>query len=442
MNVDWGSRTGAGGYADPAFPALDAVLAPIVAGRDPVAVYYYPGRTLQVVHQDERGGLVTRDAVPAGATPDGLRPDAVPPDAVPPGERWDAALRCVVREFPHDPGLPALAAVVAWLGATPQDVLSYLPGSRAVLRSAAADGATVTKLGAPEPLRRNHDRHVALFRAGRRYGLRLSEPLAIDPAGAWRRERLLPGSTLVRALEAGADPVMLAAGVADQLAALHAVPGGVVPQPVDHRAPVLLDRWGRKAVRKVARALPGLEPRMRAVVERLAQWQPAGLADPAAAGAVHGDLHVANLLVGPGGPVLLDLDEAGLGDPELDLAVLTGRLLLVAGRVPGALRAEVATFTRALVPRYDAEAAGRGRPALRPEVLAWYLAGTMLGRQARTCVGHLAPDLARCCAVLVTLAERSLDLLAGPVPAGGRPDAAAVLDDLLGQVAATAVAGD
>ena len=236
--------------------------------------------------------------------------------------------------------------------------------------------------------------------------------MGVDRAGSWRRERLLPGSTLVRALAAGAGADRLAAGVADQLAALHAVPANRVPCPVDHRAPVLLDRWGRKAVRKVSRALPGLEPRMRAVVERLTALRPTGPDGPAAT--VHGDLHVANILAGPDGPVLVDLDEAGLGDPELDLAVLAGRLLLVADGASAALRPEVVTLAREILLRYDAAAAARGRPALRPDRLAWYLAGAMLGRQARTCVGHLAPDLARRCAGLVALAERSLERMTDP----------------------------
>ena len=403
MNVDWGERA-VGTYADPAFPALDALLAPVVPGRDPVAVYYYPGRTLQVTHTDAAGGLLTRDAVPVGAP--GGPPG--PAGLLGPGERWDGDLRCVVRSFPHDPGLPTLARVAAELAAGPGDLLSYLPGRRAVLRSASADGPVVTKIGDPDSVLRNHSRHVELFAAADR-GFRLSEPLELDQTRALRRERLLPGVPLVATT---ADPDGLAAALAEQVVALHALDPAALSALADHTAPVLLARWGRKTVRTVGRALPELAPRAAAVVDRLAADRPAGLGDAATAGIVHGDLHAANVLVGVDGPVLLDLDELGRGDPELDVAVLVGRLLLVATRADGAAAAGLLRLARAVVPAHDAAASVRGRGALRPDVLAWYLAGTLVGRQVKTCVRHLAPGLAATCEVLVTLAEA---VPAGPV---------------------------
>ena len=425
MNVDWGGRPGDDGYADPAFPALQDVLAPLVPGRQPVAVYYYPGRTLQVTHADGAGGLLTRDAVPLGGDPRGAT-------VLGPGERWDGALRCVVRTFPHDPGLPELPGIVAGLGAAADDVLSYLPGLRAVLRATTPTGPVVVKAGDRESLRRNHSRHTALHALeGRGFGV--SRPLDVDPGRGLRREELLAGTCPVRALAAGARPGPLAAAVAAPVAALHALDPADDLLLADHTAPVLLARWRRKTLRTVGRALPALAPRAAAVVDVLDGARPAGLGD--AAGVVHGDLHTANVLVGPAGVTLLDLDALGRGDPELDLAVLVGRLLLVAVAAGPAGGAGPVALARGLVPAYDAAARTAGRRALRADVLAWYLAGTLVGRQVRTSIRHLAPGLEPLCDRLVRLAEQVLR----HVPAGpGGPGvgAAAVVDDLAGTIVA------
>lgn len=428
MNVDWASRpagdgsagdgSAGDGYVDAAFPTLAEVLAPVVRGRAPVAVYYYPGRTLQVTHHDGAGGLLTRDAVPLG---DAARPTSV----LGPGERWDGALRCVVRTFPHDPGLPGLARLVADLGAGPDDVLSYLPGLRAVLRSRTPAGPVVVKAGGdPEALRRNHSRHRALHASlvvDRASAPAVSRPLDVDGTRLVRREELLPGTSPERALAAGASPQALAAAVADRVAALHALPPRDELHLADHAAAVLLARWRRKTLRTVGRALPGLAPRATAVVDALDAARPAA----AATGVVHGDLHTANLLAGPAGVTLLDPDALGVGDPELDVAVLVGRLLLVAAAA-GDPRGDVTAFARGVVPAYEAAA---GRP-LRAGVLAWYLAGTLVGRQVRTSIRHLAPGLEPLCAGLLGLAEQAAALVA----ADDGLDAAAVVGALAGSV--------
>lgn len=416
MNVDWGGRPDDDGYADPAFPALQDVLAPVVPGREPVAVYYYPGRTLQVTHADGAGGLLTRDAVPLGGDPRSA-------SVLGPGERWDGALRCVVRTFPHDPGLPELPGIVAELGATADDLLSYLPGLRAVLRVTTPTGPVVVKAGDRESLHRNHSRHSVLHAIEGR-GFAVSRPLGVDEERGLRREELLAGTCPVRALAAGARPGPLAAAVAAPVAALHGLAPADALLLADHTAPVLLARWRRKTLRTIGRALPDLAPRATAVVDVLDGARPAGLGT--AAGVVHGDLHTANVLVGPAGVTLLDLDALGRGDPELDLAVLVGRLLLVAVAAGPGGGADAVALARGLVPAYDAAAAAAGRPSLRADVLAWYLAGTLVGRQVRTSVRHLAPGLAPLCDDLVRLAGAAADR----VTAGPGTTAASVVDDL------------
>lgn len=408
MNVDWAGH-GTAPHTDAAFPTLAECLAPLVPGAAPVAVYYYPGRTLHVVQRDPDDRLVTRDVPPVGA----------PAALLGPGERWDADLRCVVRTFPHDPGLPALAAVVRSTGAGPADVLSYLPGRRAVLRATGPHGPLVVKVGDVESLRRNHSRHLALHGlAGRSF--RVSRPDSLDEEAGLRREELLEGVPLVRALAGLAGPEAvgtLAADLAVQVAALHGLDAGrdLAGLPLaDHTAPVAFARWQRKTLRTIGRALPALAPRAAAVVDGLAGSVPAP-----GAGVVHGDLHAANVHVGPAGPVLLDLDELGRGDRELDVAVLVGRLLLVSD---SSGRADTTALARAFVAAHDTVAA-----PLRGDVLAWYLAGTLVGRQVKTSIRHLAPDLAALCARLVGLAEVALQAHTGATP---RTRATEVVDRL------------
>lgn len=144
MNVDWGSRELAP-HTDPAFPTLAQCLDGPVPGSALEAVYYYPGRTLQAVHRLPDRRVVTVDALTASA----------PRPAPGPGETWDAALGAVVREFPHDDGLPQLGAAVAECAPggrpdSPDELLAYLPRWRAVLGT----GDVVVKVGRSDAVAR------------------------------------------------------------------------------------------------------------------------------------------------------------------------------------------------------------------------------------------------------------------------------------------------
>jgi aminoglycoside phosphotransferase (APT) family kinase protein len=253
----------------------------------------------------------------------------------------------------------------------------------------------------------------------------MSRPDSLDEDAGLRREELLAGVPLVRALDtvAGPDGVEpLAADLAGQVAALHALDPGrdLAGLPLaDHTGPVAFARWHRKTLRTIGRALPALAPRAAAVVDGLAGSVPAP-----ADGVVHGDLHAANVHVGPEGAVLLDLDELGRGDRELDVAVLVGRLLLVSD---SAGRTDTTALARAFVAAHDAS----GAVPLRGDVLAWYLAGTLVGRQVKTSIRHLAPDLEALCTRLVGLAEVAF---AVHRDAGPGTSAAEVVDRLAGAV--------
>ncbi|MFE7559978.1 aminoglycoside phosphotransferase family protein [Kitasatospora sp. NPDC057500] len=148
------------------------------------------------------------------------------------------------------------------------------------------------------------------------------------------------------------------AEVAGVLGALRSVPAAGVDLPsMAERLDFLFELTGRRA--------PGVPTAdARALARELT-----GDGGPVAL--VHGDLHPANVLLGPDGPVAID-PRACLGDPDFDLVdwVLDG----VADRA--ALAARI-TGLAALVPGADAE-----------RVLAWCRATAVVIAAPRLAAGH------------------------------------------------------
>ena len=118
---------------------------------------------------------------------------------------------------------------------------------------------------------------------------------------------------------------------------------------------------------------------------------------------VHGDCHLANLLLDDAGLIFLDLDEIALAEPEQDLALFASRLLLVAVHRAEGLE-EAASLVAALP---DAYAAATGRPVTAAG-FGWWLAASLVGRQLKTSVRHLAPGLGPLAATLLDLADDTL----------------------------------
>ena len=394
MNVGWEHASGSDErWTDRAFPAGRALLDPSQVGPaltgvrppGPVAatarlldVYYYPGRALQAVHRLADGAVVTVEAVPAGTDRDCLDGElAVPP------------LGAVARTFPLDPGLPSLPAVLRSAGPDP-DLLTYLPGRRCVLGTVDR----VAKLSTAAAVTQAHARQLALWSApDRRF--RMAQPLALDADRAARSARRLDADRIELRLP-GLSGTALARLVAGELAALHSLSAGgldLAPSGPEH----LLRRLEHKTLRTLGRALPAVAPQVADAVGRLrAAGPPAcGPARP-----VHGDCHLANLLVDDDGVQLLDLDEMALGDAELDLAQFATRALLVALHRGSGLASAVELAT--VLPELYGQARGR---AVDPAGYAWYVAACLLSRQVKTSVRHLAPDLERLVLRLVALAD-------------------------------------
>lgn len=354
-----------------------------VEGDRLVDVYYYPGRTLQAVHRLGRN-IVTVHAAPVGVPLPSTTEDLLLP-----------GLHGVARFFPADPGLHSLASVHAELGPD-ADLLTYLPGMRCVL----GGPDRVAKVRTAAETLQAHRRQVELWATPGR-AFRMARPLSIDIGRAVRWEQRVAGRGVESCL--GEMPSAELAGiVAVGLAGLHALDldsaaGRGLPAL---GADQLLDRLERKTLRTIGRALPALAGRSAALAGAL---RAAGPPAWGPATAVHGDFHIANLLLDADGLVLLDLDELSRGDAELDLALFASRLLLVALHRGDGL-GEAARLVAELT---DAYGAARGR-AVDERSFAWYLATCLIARQVKTSIRHLAPDLEQLCSSLLSLAEHTL----------------------------------
>src|SRR5262249_53715251 len=103
----------------------------------------------------------------------------------------------------------------------------------------------------------------------------------------------------------------------------------VEPLPL-HGLEQILYRIERKAMRRLRETFPPLEPAGAALYESLQRKAAALPKRPLRT--IHGDFHLANVLVDGEGLILLDLDNLARGDPAYDLALFGSRLLLIALR--------------------------------------------------------------------------------------------------------------
>jgi aminoglycoside phosphotransferase (APT) family kinase protein len=133
------------------------------------------------------------------------------------------------------------------------------------------------------------------------------------------------------------------------------------------------------------RAHPDLRPRLDALVETTRATKRV---------LVHGDFSPKNILIGPGGPVILDAECAWFGDPAFDLAFVLNHLLLKGAWHPGG-RARYAEAFAALVAAYRDSVAWEPWPALEARTAA-LLPGLMLARiDGKSPVEYLTADTAR-----------------------------------------------
>lgn len=192
-------------------------------------------------------------------------------------------------------------------------------------------------------------------------GVPTPEVLAVDRAAGTVTMSALPGNTMHDAIARG-EPGLPghAAEVGRVLVRLHAssVPGGATRHGAEAEVAVV-DRWLGLAEAFDGVTLPGTT--VHAARARMAELMARVTFAPAL---LHRDLHDKQVLLGPAGPGLLDLDLLAVGDPALDLANLVVHLelrarqgLLSIERSQEMVEALVAGYapdarTRAAVPAY------------------------------------------------------------------------------------------
>jgi phosphotransferase family enzyme len=425
VNVTWSYGAGAGGAPamapDPNVPqaarfehgerplAAAATALRLPGGlddRDLLNVRYVPGRSLEVVHR--AGGRTLEHAVrvrcvPRAALADELhraRAAAAGPARVAAVESW-SAVATFAADDPELPGLRMLAA------ATPDaELVSYLPGRRAVVRVQGAGGARYAKLNAFSEAESREAVLRHLWELPGR-GFAMARPLGADPALGAHWDAAVEGEPLAARL-ASTGPEAIIAGAVRALAALHAVPAW--PDLGRFGAPDVLRRLEHKVLRRITSSLPSLTPHASELAAALRERLPDLPVGPPVV--IHGDFHAANVLMVGHDVALLDLDDVALGDPEYDLALFGGRLLLIA-MVAGH---DIGAVERAIASLPDAYTAASGR-AIDQAAFAWYLAATLVGRQVKTCVRCLPAGAATLGAELVERALAALRAQYAPVPA-------------------------
>lgn len=332
----------------------------------PRSITYKPGRKLAVVYDvaidgvehgavviaEPRADLQARAAAARVARPAAARTPAREPLA------YEPACEALVQWLPLDIALPGLGvdpdelverlrehglAVGADAGAP--RLIAYKPLARAVVR---VDGH-VLKAYADE--RHLHAAASGLRAVGGRAGFPSPSLEAVFADLRATVQDALPGQMPQDAVTVGRDAGAL-------LRVLHDL-----PLADGHEASAA--DWLRPAAERATAAwtvAPALEPRLRQLLARLEDELPRAERWVTA----HGDFAAGQLLVGPDGLAVVDLDDVCLAAPALDLANYAAHL--VQGDHDGLDRAREALA--ALVDGYEE----------RPEDLSWYLSCALVSR--------------------------------------------------------------
>jgi aminoglycoside phosphotransferase len=292
----------------------------LVACR-PSQVQYRPHSDLVVRYRCEvrRDGATVHDTVLAGTTAAGRHPGTVPVEAV---ALDGTTLSVGVWRWPFDPILPDLVTMAApdlageqlasLVGARPHlEVVAYRPTERAVIRVDGPHRRLYVKIVPPAATEALAMRHERLAAAG------VPVPRVLATGSGWIAMSALDGTTLRDRLKGGdhrlPSPDRYLA-LLDVLATVELPVGTPLRSRIEdapHHAAML------------GTVLPGARQRLTEIVDRLAAEPLARRLD----GTVHGDLHEAQLVVDDRSVIgLLDVDDAGPGDPLDDIAALLGHL--------------------------------------------------------------------------------------------------------------------
>jgi aminoglycoside phosphotransferase (APT) family kinase protein len=290
-------------------------------------VQYRPGHDLVAQFRTEvdwSDGKRRRETIFAATTRTGPPGGSVVVTAETP---WDD-LTVGVWRWPFDPQLPALESVLqspaehlARLGILEQgaaldvDVVAYRPTDRAVLRVRTPRSNWYLKVVRPAGTPEIVSRHRLLFD----HGLPVPEVVAADPEQGWMLISELAGPTLRHLIKTDAESWIEPGSFRGLIVALASVD--------DISRPAFRSRLADAPYH--ASLLQTVLPEARDLLDPLADFllQESERALTRPRGFVHGDLHESQLIVADGRITgLLDIDEAGMGDPIDDLAVPVAHL--------------------------------------------------------------------------------------------------------------------
>ena len=210
-------------------------------------------------------------------------------------------LAAVLQLYPVDLRLSGLVDAAA--GA---ELVRYKPGRRAVLRYRRGERVVYGKLRADDA----GSSHMVVARSLIAAGIATPTPLQYRPDLRMIVHAEAPGTRLAE--KRGADLEAWMEPVADALARLHAT--GVAAVPTFSIERELED------LRAAVEVSAALLPESRGAIDRLAARLIADFtAVQPVARVIHGSFHDDQVLVGPAGVILLDLDSVAVGHPLLDV---------------------------------------------------------------------------------------------------------------------------
>ena len=290
-------------------------------------LHYRPGRHLIAQFRaavDWGDGRPRRETIIAATTSKGPPPGTVVVTAEMPG----TDLTVGVWRWPFDPSLPALegavtgapnllaeAGVVRAEAPADVEVVTYRPTDRAVLRITTPETTWYLKVVRPTVAARVVRRHRLLSE----WGLPVPEVLAADLQHGWMLVSELAGPTLRTLIKSDADRWVEPATLYELIGRIASIDGDA-PRAFRSR---LAD--GAHHASLLASVLPAERERLARLSDAL--LSATSRAEQRPRGFIHGDLHEGQLIVGNGRVSgLLDIDEAGFGDPVDDIAVPAAHL--------------------------------------------------------------------------------------------------------------------
>ncbi len=365
----------AGPDAEPVLrAALDAVGGRLDAAR-PVHIQYRPGSDV-VVRFDAtvswHGAAPERETLMASTSRQGAPAGTLPVVATVDNRELSVG----VWRWPFDPIMPALEHMVtpdraaARLvgvvdGPLELKVVAYRPMERAVIRVCAQSGIVIyVKVLPPSQVGPLVERHERLLAAG----LPVPRVLAADEHEGWMAMAEVSGETLRQRIKLERGPWPTPGAYGNLLDRLRSVALEGPP-----RATRTSDSLGHAAM--LAVVAPDLARRIDDLASALV---PAAARAELRSATVHGDLHEAQLIVDGDQIVgLLDIDDAGVGDPLDDYATVLAHLRFRETTTESARqRGRIGRYADLLSHDFDTEVEDLG---VDPAELGTVTAGVLVG---------------------------------------------------------------